>query len=201
MKLGKLIRERLIDPLRSAQGTPGSIARGGAMGIWIALTPTVGAQMLIVAALAVPLRANLPVAIAMVWVSNPITVIPLYFMFYVMGAVMLGVQTSGYSDFHALLAERIAGLPEVGVVETMLQLGYEVLWPMIVGSVLIATLVAIPIYYLLLALAERRRAARGRAAKPPGEDPPPPEDSAARDASAPGSRLSKSVPSSQESSS
>ena len=183
MKLVQLVRERLVDPIRQAQGTPTSIARGGALGMWIGLTPTVGAQMIIAGALAVPLRANLPVAMAMVWVSNPVTMIPLYFAFYLVGSVMLGVESAGYGTFRDLLAEHIAALPEVGLVETMLRLGHEVLWPMLVGSSIIATLVTIPTYYLLLGAAERRRARLSRddeapAGRPSASDPSPPEASA-----------------------
>ena len=194
MKLGALLRERLIDPLRRAQGSPPSIARGGAMGMWVALTPTVGAQMLIVTALAVPLRANLPVALAMVWISNPVTLVPLYFAFYLLGAVLLGQGHTGFSEFAALFEARFEAFKsgEVGLVDTMLGLGHEVFWPMVVGSVIIATLAAVPTYYLMFSVARRAQARRARdgskrphrpaptSAAVAGESSPPPAVDEAR---------------------
>ena len=164
MKLGALLRERLITPLRKAQGSPVSIARGGALGIWVGLTPTVGAQMLIVTALAVPMRANLPVSLAMVWISNPLTVVPLYFAFYLLGALLLGQGHSGWDEFRDLLVARLDAFAsgETGLIDTMLGLGHEIFWPMVVGSIVLASLVAVPTYYLLYSAARRAQARRQR---------------------------------------
>lgn len=175
MKFRALLRERLIEPLRRAQGSPPSIARGGAMGMWVALTPTVGAQMLIVTALAVPLRASLPVALAMVWISNPVTIVPLYFAFYLLGALLLGQGHTGFQEFADLLTAHLDALSagEVGLVDTMLGLGHEIFWPMVVGSVVIASLAAVPTYYLMYAVARRAQARRARDGSRRGRRPAP----------------------------
>ena len=55
-----------------------------------------GVQMYIVAAIWVAARYlfrtnfNLPIAVAVVWISNPITVVPLYYGFLVTGNLFLG---------------------------------------------------------------------------------------------------------------
>jgi hypothetical protein len=80
--------QRLHDPdlwhlnRRSASGA-------AAVGLFIAWVP-VPLQMLLSAAAAVVLRVNLPVAVAAVWVTNPITMPPLFWLAYRVGAWLLG---------------------------------------------------------------------------------------------------------------
>ncbi len=162
MNIRERIRVKVLDPIRRAQGSPGSIARGTALGMWIALTPTVGAQMVMVALLGVPLRANLPIACAMCWVSNPITVIPLYYAFYWFGAQILGRDPASFVEMKDRLTDQFLGLVDGGVVNALLALGWDILWPMTIGSLIIATAAAIPSYYVALGWARRRRAAQLR---------------------------------------
>ena len=54
-------------------------------GIWIAMLPIVGIQMLVVFFLALIVRANLPLIVALQWISNPLTMAPIYFADYVVG--------------------------------------------------------------------------------------------------------------------
>lgn len=156
MRLGALLRTKLVDPILKAQGSPESIARGGAMGMWVALTPTVGVQMAAVVGLAVPLRANVPVAIAMVWISNPITVVPLYFAFYWLGSLLLGTPGQSYMAVAGSMRDAFEMVPTEGLLAALSKLGSEVLWPMTVGSLVIASAAAVPTYHILLRLARRR---------------------------------------------
>lgn len=156
MKPGRLLEEKLVQPFRIARGSPRAMARGASMGLWVALTPTVGFQMLLVAFLAVPLRANVAVALAMVWVSNPITVIPLYFAYYWLGTVVLGVETLGYGDVHELLRALFA-TDARSIIGAFGTLGAEIGAPMLVGSFVIATLAGAVSYPLTLRWARRRR--------------------------------------------
>jgi uncharacterized protein (DUF2062 family) len=160
VSLGRFLRETIVDPIRRAQGTPESIARGGAIGLFIALTPTVGVQSLLVTACAVPLRANLPVSLVMCWITNPVTLIPFYFSYYWLGAWMLGLPMSGYSEIAGRIREQFALLPELGFIDSMKPLGTEILWPMCLGSVVLATVTAWPTYHLMLHLMRRREARR-----------------------------------------
>jgi len=152
-----LFNQRVVQPIRRAQGSPESIARGGAMGLWVALTPTVGVQMPIVLLLAVPLRANMAIAVAMCWVTNPVTLIPFYFAFYWLGAQVLGRHAQGFSEVGHRLAEAIGGIPDQhSLVEGLGILGNDLLWPMIVGSIVLATLCAVPTYFLILSIYRRK---------------------------------------------
>lgn len=67
-----------------------SVSLAVSIGLFTAFIP-VPAQMLMAAATAIVTRCNLPVAVAVVWVSNPITVAPLFFAAYKLGAWLLGI--------------------------------------------------------------------------------------------------------------
>ena len=55
----------------------------------------VGLQMLVVFLLAILLRANLPVIVALQWISNPLTMGPIYFADYQIGMTFLDFGWSG----------------------------------------------------------------------------------------------------------
>ena len=59
------------------------------LGLIVAFMPLVGIQMLIVFFLALWFRANLPVIVALQWVSNPFTMGPIYFADYQIGLAMM----------------------------------------------------------------------------------------------------------------
>ena len=59
------------------------------LGLIVAFLPLVGIQMLIVFFLALWFRANLPVIVALQWVSNPFTMGPIYFADYQIGLAMM----------------------------------------------------------------------------------------------------------------
>ncbi|MEC7394261.1 MAG: DUF2062 domain-containing protein [Verrucomicrobiota bacterium] len=65
-------------------------------GLWIAMLPIVGLQMLVVFLLAILLRANLPVIVALQWISNPLTMGPIYFADYQIGMTFLGLVGVDY---------------------------------------------------------------------------------------------------------
>lgn len=65
-----------------------STVRGLAAGAFCAFVP-IPWQMLLAAAAAAWLRFNLPVAVAMVWITNPLTITPFAYGAYHLGAWML----------------------------------------------------------------------------------------------------------------
>lgn len=66
-----------------------SVAGGVAIGLFSGLVPG-PLQMLCAALLAVPLRRNLPVALLTTFYTNPFTIVPLYFLAYGYGSLLLG---------------------------------------------------------------------------------------------------------------
>ena len=65
------------------------ITRGVAVGLFWGFIP-MPMQMLAVMATTPFLRFNVPIAISMVWLSNPITMPPMYYMEYLTGNFILG---------------------------------------------------------------------------------------------------------------
>ena len=67
-----------------------------ALGVFCAFIPT-PFQMLIAAVLAIWFRANILVAVPMVWISNPVTMGPMFYFCYLVGVEILGLEPD---DFH-----------------------------------------------------------------------------------------------------
>ncbi len=65
-----------------------SVAGGVAVGMFAGLIPG-PVQMVSAALLAIPLRVNLPVAMATTWYTNPLTIGPLYVIAYAIGSLFV----------------------------------------------------------------------------------------------------------------
>jgi uncharacterized protein (DUF2062 family) len=60
------------------------------VGLFVAFVP-IPSQMVLAAVLAVLLRCNLPLSVALVWVTNPVTMPAIFFMAYKVGALIIDV--------------------------------------------------------------------------------------------------------------
>jgi glycerate kinase len=58
-------------------------------GLWISMLPIVGIQMVVVFLVSLLVRANLPLIVALQWISNPLTMGPIYFADYKIGMTLL----------------------------------------------------------------------------------------------------------------
>jgi uncharacterized protein (DUF2062 family) len=104
-----------------------SVARAMAVGLFAAFIPA-PMQMLIAACLAIPIRANLPISVGLVWLTNPITMPPIFYCTYKMGSWLMGVPPMELPD--ELTWNWISG--ELAIV-----------WkPFLIGSVLTGTVLA-----------------------------------------------------------
>ena len=88
---------KLIVPLQRGQAPAEHVARGVAVGLAVAFTPTVGVQLLMVLLIWMLARAAGPrfqfhaiSAFAWVWVTNIFTIGPIYYVFLLTGQLMLG---------------------------------------------------------------------------------------------------------------
>ncbi len=68
-----------------------------AIGLFSAYLP-MPLEMLVAAMMAILFRVNLPLAVIFVWVSNPLTWIPLYGAGYMLGAKILGREMVSFDD-------------------------------------------------------------------------------------------------------
>ena len=72
-----------------------SVARAFSIGLFFAWVP-VPFQMALAAGGAIIFHANLPLSIALVWLTNPLTMPALFFFAYKIGSFILGVAPTGY---------------------------------------------------------------------------------------------------------
>lgn len=75
-----------------------SVAGGFAVGLFIAFLP-IPFQMAAAAAAAIGVRVNLPISVALVWLSNPLTMPPILFFAYKLGSWVLGVSPHHIATF------------------------------------------------------------------------------------------------------
>jgi uncharacterized protein len=114
------------------RGTPDEIAKGLALGVFIGLTPTLGFQMIIAIFLAILLRENKLAAALGVWVTNPLTAPFIYTLEYETGRLLLGMA-------------RVRFPTELSF-STLQAMGWDVLLPLTVGS-LIYGIILTPLTY------------------------------------------------------
>ncbi len=120
--------------LRELRGKPHELALGMAIGVFIAVTPTIPFHTVLAVSLAVLLRASKLAAALGVWVSNPLT-IPLFYY----GCYRVGRFALGLSDLT---------LPPDYSIISMVRLGGHVTVMMLHGGVLLGILPGLLAYFL-----------------------------------------------------
>ena len=103
-----------------------SVTRAFGIGLFISYLPLIG-HMFLAALCAILFRANLPIAVALVWIVNPITIVPM-----LTAAVLVGAKFM-HIDLH-------------GVHFTSLTMIKELWQPFVLGCLICGTLLAISGY-------------------------------------------------------
>ncbi len=104
-----------------------SVSGAASVGLFCAFIP-LPMQMLIAAASALVFRVNLPLSVALVWITNPITIPPMFYSTYLVGCWLLGLPAG---DIKFELSGEM--LNELGKV-----------WePLLLGSLLVGSLAAV----------------------------------------------------------
>ena len=94
--------------------------------------------MLIAAVFAILLRVNVLVAVPMVWISNPVTMGPMFYFCYLIGAEILGIEPSG---FHFEFSFR------------WLLNGLDAVWePFLLGCLVVGTICSLAAFLLIRVL-------------------------------------------------
>ncbi|GAA5128565.1 DUF2062 domain-containing protein [Alloalcanivorax gelatiniphagus] len=70
-----------------------SLAGAAFIGVFTGLLP-IPLQMGLAALLAVRFHCNLPLSVVLVWISNPVTYVPIFYFTYRIGAWLLGMEPS-----------------------------------------------------------------------------------------------------------
>ncbi len=123
-----------------------SVARAMAMGLFAAFIP-LPLQMLLAACLAVMARGNLPISVGLVWLTNPITMPPVFYCTYKMGAWILQVPAD---EISGQLWPRISHFFDEPSWELIQLLWKPILQPFLLGSVVCGVLAGLSGYVLTM---------------------------------------------------
>ena len=155
---------RWVIRLRSS---PKAIAGGLAIGTFLAFTPTVGVQLVLAVVIATFLNFNRPAAMIPVWITNPITVAPIYTFNYWLGSKFCdGPPLSEVSSLFIDIGKTMARLEFWNIKEqfmAILHMGKETLIPLVVGSLAVGIVAGGFVYIFsmkLLSIFFSRRAQR-----------------------------------------
>lgn len=155
---------RWVIRLRSS---PRAIAGGFAIGTFIAFTPTVGVQIILAVIVATFFNMNRPAAMIPVWITNPITVAPIYTFNYWLGSKFWeGPPLAEVSGLFIDIGKTMARLEFWNIKEqfmAILNMGKETLIPLLIGSIAIGFIAATFVYWFsskLLSIFFSRRAKR-----------------------------------------
>jgi uncharacterized protein (DUF2062 family) len=98
-----------------------SVARAFLVGLFCAFLP-IPLQMLVAAVMAIMIRSNLPISISLVWITNPLTMPPIFYFTYLVGDFFIGDPSSSI-EFEMSM-------------EFIQNSISQVWWPLLFGSVL-----------------------------------------------------------------
>lgn len=104
-----------------------SAAMAFAVGFFCMYLPIPG-QMIVAAILALLVGANLPVSVVLVWITNPVTMPPMFYAAYKVGSWVLGVENEISEDVFTING----ALHELG----------DIWWPLLLGSLIMGTVLA-----------------------------------------------------------
>lgn len=160
--LKALIHKNVVQPFTDSRDPVPEVALGASVGAFLGFTPTVGIQMPTVLMIwfffrfVFRIRFNMIIGMAMVWVSNPLTMIPMYYGFLVTGnwmQEMAGIQFMAIS--YAAFTAEFERLNAMGDMSFLIWLYHaaqvlimEFGWPMVLGSLIYAIPAAIIAYPL-----------------------------------------------------
>ena len=135
----------LLRTILMLDDTPHAVALGTAIGMFIGLTPTVGIQMILVVVFSLLTRRifgfSRVAALITVYISNPLTVAPIYWFNYQVGTLFLPGNVTREA-FAEILHYR--GFSEWW--DAIVTLFVDVGGPLIVGSLVIASIVGVLTY-------------------------------------------------------
>ncbi len=188
MTLIRKIRHFIRYQVLGTSDTPHRVAAGVFLGFLVAWTPTIGVQIAIYVALATLLRVNKVVGVPILFISNPLTAVPLYYFVWLVGSYALhcGVAAGGAPSDIPGTNDATTESPPSGINDEGLsvssdwwsELGQREFWQSLgqglldtgaelwVGALILGITTGLPAYFLTLwglrTLRERRRAAEAQ---------------------------------------
>ncbi|MFB3924792.1 MAG: DUF2062 domain-containing protein [Syntrophales bacterium] len=117
------------------KGEPGKIAMGMAIGVFVGVTPTIPFHTVLIMVLIFIFRQNLTAALLGAWITNPVTMPVFYLVEYEIGRFFLGW------DQHRLVLNDYS-------MESILKVGLEIFYPLLLGGLILAPFFAVPAYFI-----------------------------------------------------
>lgn len=149
-----------FEDLVSLDDTPHHIAAGVFVGTVVAYQPIVGLQMVVGAIACRLLRVSVVASLPLAWITNPFTVIPIFYATYKLGAVFVGGSAS-YDDVRSVFT----AIDQLGCWQGTVQgtrLLADIFWPMVVGGAIVGVVNGALFYVLMLRFVRSYQANRGR---------------------------------------
>ncbi len=143
---------RLYFKLMRNPGTPESVGRGVAVGLFSAFITPLG-QMPLALLLALPLRGAKGAAVLSTWVTNPLNMPVVYPIQCYLGSFIIGSPLS-----YALIKRMVLDTLHNPSMESWLSLGGELVASFLAGGMLFGLLSAVPGYFLTIEMVRRYRA-------------------------------------------
>jgi uncharacterized protein len=144
---------RWVIKLRSS---PRAIAGGLGLGTFIAFTPTVGVQLILAFMIATFFNMNRAASMIPVWITNPVTVAPIYTFNYWLGSkIWDGPPLSEVSGLFLDVGHTMTHLEFWNIKEqffAVLQMGKDILIPLLLGSIAIGAVTGFLVYIISLKL-------------------------------------------------
>ncbi|RKY13912.1 MAG: hypothetical protein DRP52_01545 [Planctomycetota bacterium] len=142
-------KEGLIHRILTADSSPHRAALGVAIGLFVAMTPTLGMQMILAGGLAMAFRANKTLSLTFVWITNALTAIPIFLFNYTVGCWLLRKDCRS-STFYQFIGNML-NLKDSGIekTQTARSLAEGLFLPLWVGSLMVAVVVASLSYFLV----------------------------------------------------
>ncbi len=165
----RYLARRLLRALGRATGTAHQIAMGVAIGFFVGWLPIVGIQMVVAVVVCQFFRANKIVPIFPIWLTNPVTIVPVYSFNYWIGWLVVGGPPLG--DLAAVLRRMITPpepTDEMGrfaawwegvkhALAELFDMGWDMQLPLWLGCVVVGLALAVPSYYLTYKFVESFR--------------------------------------------
>ncbi len=128
--------------------TPHRIALGVAIGIFVTWTPTIGFQMVLTVAMCALFGANKVVGVPLAWISNPFTLVPVYFPSYWLGSALLRQERVDIIALLGKLCQNMATGDLLSFFRGLWDAGVSVFVSLWVGSVLVGAALGALCYFL-----------------------------------------------------
>ena len=138
----------MIYRVMSLNDTPHRIALGVAIGIFVTFTPTIGFQMILTFLLSLLFNANKFVGVPFVWISNPLTIVPIYMPSYWLGFWLIG----GNGDESVLRNLAEAVITDGGWTDRVRAFWHAIepiVWQLWVGSLIVSAFLGMITYIVV----------------------------------------------------